>query len=53
MKDELNQQEPCPDYARCEICGAISIEQTVEVQAGLLSHEGTGGEIHPVEADPS
>jgi len=41
----------CPEWARCEYCGALSIDQTVEVQPGLLSHEGPGGAIHPVEAD--
>ena len=46
------QQEEtyCPEWARCEYCGPMSLEQTVEVQVGLLTHEGPSGAIHPVEA---
>lgn len=40
----------CPEWARCEYCGALSLEATVEVQAGFLTHEGPDGAIHPAEA---
>ena len=40
----------CPEWARCEYCGPMSLGQTVEVQAGLLTHEGPSGAIHPVDA---